>query len=165
MKNEKPLLFSTLMAALLGLSACGGGDPAETQPAAKPLSKDSPAFQTKGMVKAVRTDKTAGDVDLKFELKSRPAIGQPLQIGLAFLPKRDGEALRATFPPMSGVTIQAGPAADFGKVEAASVHRYVLTVLPQQEGVFSITAIAQLDGPAGAQIVTFAIPILVGPPA
>jgi hypothetical protein len=135
----------------------------------KPVALD-PAQEaenlTRGMVNAVSQEKVGAPVQMKFDLQSRPEIGQPLQIALAFLPQAAGNALRASFPATPNLTIQpASLPAEYQKVQADGVYRYELTVVPGENGMLIVSAIVNLDLPDGAQARTFSIPILVGPPA
>lgn len=157
---------------VLTLSACGGsGDENPPAPAAKPSvaaakGGDETAKLIKGMVSAVSTGEAGSGVDLKFDLKSRPEAGQPFKIDFAFLPNRPSEVMRATFIAAPGLTIQpSAQAPEFAQVEAASVYRHELTVVAQQNGVFSVSAIVQIDSPAGPEVRTFTVPVVVGPPA
>jgi hypothetical protein len=162
-----------LSLALCGLIAgCGddpGADPVQQGAAAHEADARTAAATaeaTKGMVAGVtNASKPGAPVDLKFKIGERPAVGKPLSIEVAFVPRVATDHLRATFIATDGLQVQPSDVpASFEKAQPASVYRYTLTVVPRDEGVYYVSAIVLMDLSSGAEARTFNIPVLVGIP-
>lgn len=152
------------------LAACGGGQEpgdAAARPATSSAGPRDPALEaTRGMVSGVSAGKPEGAaVDLKFDIKSRPELGQPLTIDIALLPKVASDIMRATFISTEGLSIRASEVpAEYRQVQPGSVHRHQLTLVPRDEGVYYVSAIVMVQTPAGELARTFSIPVVVGAP-
>jgi hypothetical protein len=156
--------------ALAGvLSGCGSGPnsaPAgsATHPAVpKTLKPADP--QSRNMVSAVPATKGGSlPVQVKFRLRERPDVAQPLEVDLAIVPVSavlervagkvevedglelvEGGEIPATDRPAEGVTIQ-----------------HTVKVLPKRDGIFTMTAVLTLDSLGRSSNETFSIPVIAG---
>lgn len=164
-----------MIAAVL-LTACGGDAPPEENspkksPAGKPAvpsaAQIAAAKLTSDMVSAVRIDDAPGEplMAVKFDLKNRPEIGQPLMISWVFLPKGAASGFTSTFVSDHGLSIPPSqPVATFSDIEPGAAYSYELKVLPAQNGVYYVSAIVQVRTDRDSRIQTFSVPIIVGTP-
>lgn len=170
MATARPLILAS--ALVLALVACGNDT--ESNPAASPVAAPVPgdaaaansvADATRGMVAGVTVGKPGGLVDLKFKVKSRPELGQPLPIDVAFIPTVASELMRATFISTEGLSVRSSEVpADYERVQPGAVYRHVLTVVPRDNGVYFVSAIVSMQTSAGDVTRTFSIPVVVGAP-
>ncbi len=119
----------------------------------------------KRMVSGVSAGKNDATVDLKFELKARPQVGQPLTIEVALLPKLVAETMRVTYIATDALAVQPVTLpGEFHNVQAGSVYHHEVSVIPRDNGVYYVSAVVLLDSDTGSVARTFAIPVVVGPP-
>jgi hypothetical protein len=158
--------------AILALTGCGedpepatAGAPAPTA-ATKPAPANDAEEATRGMVSGVAPGRAADAVvDLKFDLKSRPEVGKPLAIDIALLPKVASEVMNVTYLASEGLTVQTSTTpSKYEHVQSGSVYRHQATVVPKEEGVFSLSAIVMVQTAAGDVTRAFSIPVVVGAP-
>lgn len=156
----------------LALAACGDKDP-NAAPGQAPAKSTDPAptataenaeAATRGMVAGVSAGKAAdAAVDLKFELRSRPEIGQPLTIGVALIPHVETPSMRATFISTEGLSVRTSEVpAEYRDVQPGSVYRHELTVVPRENGVYYVSAVVMMQMDSGELNRTFSIPVMVG---
>ena len=121
---------------------------------------------TRGMVSGVAPGRAAdAAVDLKFELKSRPETGKPLTIDIALLPKVASDVMNVTYLANEGLTVQASTLPSrYERVRPGSVYRHQVTVVPRENGVFSLSAIVMVQTDAGDVTRTFSVPVVIGGP-
>ncbi len=172
MMNSSHFLIVTMLAS--ALMACGGdSEPNAGQAPAGASSADIEAAAaradiaeaTRSMVSAVSGGKQGELLDLKFELKSRPQVGEPLTIDIALIPRVSSEQLSATFIANEGLTVRASETpADYRNVQRESMYRQELIVVPKENGVYFLNAVVMIRTEAGDLTRTFSIPVLVGPP-
>ena len=60
------------------------------------------------MVSAVGTGKPYGDIELKFDLRARPVVGEPVDIDLALIPTQDLDRVSAEFQAVDGLEVSKG---------------------------------------------------------
>jgi len=104
-----------------------------------------------------------GPVGLKFQLGQRPVAGQPVVITLRLAANQPLEHLEARFHPDDGLEITQG--GDFdpqGPLDAGATVDHVLTLLPGQDGVFTVMATVTTGTAAEGVSRSFVIPIVVG---
>lgn len=164
----------TLGALVCALGACGDEKPAKapapataTTPAASKASPgDSVEDLTRDMVAGVAAGKSGGLVDLKFRLKSRPEIGQPLTIEIALLPNVPAELMRATFTATEGLSVRTSEVpAEYQRVQPGSLYRHELTAVPREQGVYFVSATVMVQSSEGEDVYrNFTIPVVVGTP-
>jgi hypothetical protein len=121
---------------------------------------------TRGMVSGVAAGRAADAVvDLKFELKSRPEVGKPLTVDIALLPKVATETMNITYLATEGLAVQPTTMpSKYERVQAGSVYRHQATVIPKENGVFSLSAIVMVQTDTGDVTRTFSIPVVIGAP-
>jgi hypothetical protein len=158
-----------LVTVLVGCSREPASDKA--QAAATPavaVSAKSPEIDAalKRMVSGVSPTKDESTIELKFELKDRPQLGQPLTISIALLPKLSANTMRVTYISTDALTVQPGGApAEYRDVLPGNVYQHELSVVPRDNGVYYVSAVVLLDSDTGSVARTFAIPVVVGAPA
>ena len=166
MKTVRVLMLCTVAAA----SAChrDAGTPPPPKPAphaSVPVAvKKGPtaAELTSGMVQAAAQGKSQLPVELKFDLPQRPAVGEPLDVDLAILPRIDagGAAIQVT----GGDGLAVAPGADqidLPAVEAGQVYRQSVKVTPGTEGVLLLGLTISLKHDDLTESRAFSIPLIV----
>ena len=154
------------------LCACSSGEtpsaPAASArpPAGAPRSQQPAAgLVPPGMVSAAKSSSGGpAPVQVKFELKARPGVAQPLDIDLAIIPASSaldevsgrvevgeglelaaGEQIPTTERPVSGVPIW-----------------HAIRVLPKKDGIFTVNAVLTLQSTGQSSSQTFSFPVIVG---
>lgn len=165
---------SLLLIALAALAtACGGKDeegaasgdapPAAAQPATPGGAE--PADVAPGeerMANAVVTSKTAAAVDLKYDMQSKPDVGQPFEIELVFVPRAPADALQVEITGLEGLRVVSGEALAFENVQAGE--RYAGKVLVQADaaGLYYIGLVAKMSSKVQTEARSFSVPVVVG---
>jgi hypothetical protein len=153
------------LAALV--AACGRGKeetanaPAEpTADTAAPAVVENP--EDKRLANAVATGKTAAPVDLKYDVLAKPAVGQPFEIELVFLPRLAANVLEVEVTGIPGLTIVSGGAVKFEGITAGE--RYATKVLAQGEanGLFYANVVVRMITDVQIEARTFSVPVAVG---
>lgn len=151
------------------LAACGSDpDPAatapvaQTQPAVQAQPAPVPVDPTAKMARAVGSGKPGAAVDIKYEFLARPETGKPVELQVALIPSAGVDSMEATFSGMEGITLAGTLTASFGSVTAGEPYKHTVSVLPNRDGVFYVTATVntQIGGATLAR--TFSIPFVVG---
>jgi hypothetical protein len=159
----------TMLASLA--AACGGGDDkaAKDDAAAAAASGQQkkpggavPAPVDDGLANAVAVGKTAAAVDLRYGLSTKPAVGTPFEVELAFTPRVHADSLEIEATGMPGLVIASGATAKFAPVKADE--RYSAKVLLQvtQTGLYYIGVTAKLTTQVQTDARTFSVPVVVG---
>jgi hypothetical protein len=116
------------------------------------------------LVSAVSSGLTGdGPVGLKFQLGQRPLAGQPVVITLRLVANQPLEHLEARFHPDEGLEITAG--GEFvpqGPLDAGATVDHILTLVPGQDGVYTVMATVTTGAAAEGVSRSFVIPIVVG---
>ena len=162
-------------AAALGavaiLGACSSG---ETPGAAASAARPSQAAQRKSlpsnvlspdMVSAVSAGGTgAPAVQVKFELRQRPAVAQPVDIDLAIVPASGAlDRVSGKVQVGDGLELVAGgeiPPTE-RPVEGVPI-LHSIKVLPKKDGIFTVSAVLGVDAAGESSSQTFSIPVIVG---
>jgi len=165
---SRNIALSIAAAALL--ASCGSrssGDGA-TQTASRPLTRKSlSAAQelSRNMVSAVAANKpSALPIQVKFELRDRPRVGQPVNLDLAIVPMSAAvDRVSGKVEGEEGLDIIDGAdiAATDRPVEGAPI-RQAVKVLPNQEGILSVHAVVAVDSGGQTSSEAYAIPLIVG---
>ena len=151
------------------LAACGSGS-TESAAAARRAAAHraiSPAdAQARNMVNAV-ADAKGGDpvpVQVKFQLKSRPDVAQPLDVDIIIVPISGSvDRVAGTVEGEEGLDIVDGgqiPAAD-RPAEGVSI-AHTIRVLPKRDGIFTLSAVLTVDSAGQSNRETYSIPIIAG---
>jgi hypothetical protein len=103
-------------------------------------------------------------VGLKFELRSIPQAGQPVDLDLAVLPDAPAiERIDGRFDGNENLTlVDGGDLAAIEKPAQGSVIRHVVRLLPKQDGIFTVTAAVTVTLANDSITRTFTIPVIVG---
>lgn len=155
-------------AAALALLACGSGEPAADGASAAKTGKPVAHRALPGsaispnMVGAVTSARTgSSNVQLKFELRERPAAAQPLDIDLVILPGpvdrvygrveasdgldlAEGDQIAPTDRPMEGMPL-----------------RHSVKVTPKKDGIYTLNAVISVESGGQTSTQTFSIPVIV----
>jgi hypothetical protein len=161
------------LAVLAALAvACGGGD---GKPAAKAAKSAAAAGEASkkvaetpgkaaddGLANAVAVGKTAAAVDLKYDLPTRPAAGQPFEVELVFLPRIPADTLDVQATGMPGLVVAGGATAAFTPVAVGE--RYVAKLLLQvpEPGLYYVGVTAKLTTKSQTDARTFSVPVVIG---
>jgi hypothetical protein len=116
------------------------------------------------MVAAVSAGKGGPPVELKFELRGAPQVGQPLDIDIAVVPDAPTiNRLYGRFQAGDGMElVDGGELASVDKPAQGTVIRHVLHVLPKQDGIFTLNAAVSVELADDSVTRTFTIPVIVG---
>ena len=162
-------------AAALGavaiLGACSSG---ETPGAAASAARPSQAAQRKSlpssvlspdMVSAVSSGGTgAPAVQVKFELRQRPGVAQPVDIDLAIVPVSGAlDRVSGKVEVGDGLELVAGgeiPPTE-RPVEGVPI-LHSIKILPKKDGIFTVSAVLGVDAAGESSSQTFSIPVIVG---
>jgi hypothetical protein len=154
-----------LSIAGLTLAACGAeSDPDATaakapQPTAKQAAPDDPMTR---MARAVGNGKPGAAVDIRYDFGSKPAVGTPTELQIAFVPHAGVDAMEIVVKGMEGVTLAGAQSVNFAEVEPEKPYMHTLSVLPDRGGVFYLSVVVTTQ--IGNQNLsrTFSIPFVVG---
>jgi hypothetical protein len=159
-----------VLLALAALAGCEGEQSDETSATTSTVKRPARIDPTADMVTAVSPSKTPGPVQLKFILGDRPQVGRPLEVEFAVLPLKPVDRVAARFSAGAGLELRHGEqmaAIENPEPGAAITHK--ITIVPQQDGIFFVSATVHADSPTESISRTFSIPIIAGtgapPPA
>jgi len=162
-------------AAALGavaiLGACSSG---ATPGAAASAARPSQTAQRKSlpsnvlspdMVSAVSAGGTgAPAVQVKFELRQRPGVAQPVDIDLAIVPASGAlDRVSGKVEVGDGLELVAGgeiPPTE-RPVEGVPI-LHSIRVLPKKDGIFTVSAVLGVDAAGESSSQTFSMPVIVG---
>jgi hypothetical protein len=161
--NVGPALAATVI--LVGCGSSKTPDLVEpAKPAAAPRNTQPGSLVSPNMVSAASGARTGpATVQLRFELRERPSVAQPLDIDVVIMPAS------ATLDRLSG-RVEAGDGLQL--TEGAQIAptdrpadgmpiRHSIRVLPTREGIFTVTAVVSLDAAGQSWSQTFSIPVIV----
>ncbi len=117
---------------------------------------------TAGMVEAASTLKSDAPIDLKFDLRTRPELGKPMEIEIALMPQVSANLgiIRVTGPDT--LTLAAGSVQfDIPNISESQVYRRVIHVTPSAEGVLVLTLNTTLKHEEVEEYRVFSIPLIV----
>jgi hypothetical protein len=155
-------LASFLSIAGLALAACGSEpDPGAAAVTAQPAQAAVADPMTR-MARAVGNGKPGAAVQIRYDFASRPAVGTPTELQIAFVPNAGVDSLEVVVSGMDGVTLAGTLIARFTDVEPSKPYLHTISVLPDRAGVFYLTVVATTQ--IGNQNLsrTFSIPFVVG---
>jgi len=155
-------LATCLSITSLALAACGSEpDPGATAVTSQP-SQSAVADPMARMARAVGNGKPGAAVQIRYDFASRPAVGTPTELQIAFVPNAGVDALDVVVSGMDGVTLAGTLSASFTDVEPSKPYMHTVSVLPDRGGVFYLTVVATTQ--IGNQNLsrTFSIPFVVG---
>jgi hypothetical protein len=104
-----------------------------------------------------------GLVDLKFRIVKRPAVGEPVEIEVAFIPAVELERLFARFQVAEGLQLVSGAETEhFEHPARGAPVGHKITVTARTDGIFYVTAIVLADSDKESVARTFSIPLIAG---
>ena len=159
--------LALVLAAAVITSGCGShSTDAGTQTPAKSAIKKAanPADRlSRNMVSAVAATKPSTlPVQVKFDLKDRPDVGQPASVDLAIVP------MSASVDRVSGkVEVDDGLDLVDGAEIAPSDRpaegvpiRHTVTVLPKRPGIYTVRAVLTVDAAGTSSTDSYSIPVI-----
>jgi hypothetical protein len=158
-------IAAILLAAAGVLAGCGTSEPEETSSSGGTAAPPKPVASNaqNDMVAAVSYGTEQGLVDLRFALLARPKVGQPVDIELALTPTVELERMFARFQAAEGLQLVSGGETQQIENPAKGVSvGHKVTVLPQADGIFYITAVVLADSEKESIARTFTIPLIAG---
>jgi hypothetical protein len=157
------------LAAIATLAGCGSEPDQSSQTTTEDKPKPSasapaaaPADPTEKMARAVGTGKPGAAVDIKYEFASRPEVGRPVELNVALIPSAGVDSMDVTFGGMDGITLAGSLMQSFSEVRAGEPHSHALSVLPDRNGVFYISASVSTQIGGASLTRAFSIPFVVG---
>jgi hypothetical protein len=157
---------------LVALPGCQRGSSTQPAGAAKPAPKaaapadtgvDPAVDATRRMAAGVPVGTSTAPVDVRFDLASVPAPGQPFQLDVAVLLQAPAPLLRIDVAGGAGLTI-ADPSGTvvLEKVQAGTVQHVPVTAASSAPGTRVFNVKVTLELPSGAESRGFAFPVIVG---
>jgi hypothetical protein len=162
------LRLVAILALIAAQAGCGGSDDSDRAASAgkatSTVRKPAPSGED-ALANAVVVGKAVAPVMLKYDLPAKPAVGQPFEIALTFLPRQAADALDAEITGMPGLTVVTGGAVHFEPVEHNG--RYVAKVLANAdaEGLYYLGVVARMVSKVQTETRAFSVPVVVGKPA
>ena len=157
------LVVIALLAACNSEPAPDAAAPA-AQPTAKPVvqAEQSPVDPTAKMARAVGNGKPGAAVDIKYDFRSKPEVGKPVEVRIAFIPTAGVESLEAKITDMEGITVAGGLNPQFNNVQAGQPYEHTFSLLAHKAGVYyvAVEVTTTIGGATTAR--TFSIPLAVG---
>jgi hypothetical protein len=165
--------LALVLAAAAILAACGSHSPGDgpgSAPAAKTVAKKpaNPLDElSRNMVSAVAATKPSMvPVQVKFELRGRPDVGQPVDIDLAIVP------MSASVDRVSGKVeaedglelVEGGDIAASDRPTERVPIRHAVKVLPRREGIFTVRASLTVSASGVASTESYSMPLIAGNP-
>jgi len=162
--------------ALAAAIAAGCGGKSEEESAAKAVTAAAEAKQAAERAEpmlagddrlanaVVVTGKSAAPVDLKYEIMTKPAVGQPFEVDLTFLPRLGADSMDVEISAVEGLTLVGDGALRFDNVQAGE--RYAAKVLAQSDvaGIYYIGVSTKMTTKVQTEVRGFSIPVVVGAP-
>jgi hypothetical protein len=114
------------------------------------------------MVAGVSQAGSEPPIGLKFLITERPQVGLPLQIELALIPSPGSEIshIHCSLQTGEGLQLQSARTFEINAPQAGVALRQDVTVVPQQEGVLSLSATLLIDLDNGSVARTYTIPLI-----
>jgi hypothetical protein len=143
----------------------GAGASAARSSQAAPRKSPPSSLLSPDMVSAVSASGAgAPAVQVKFELRQRPGVGQPLDIDLAIVPA-SGALDRVSGKVETGDGLELAAGGEIPPTERPVDGVPILhsvKVLPKKDGIFTVSAILSVDAAGQSSSQTFSIPVIVG---
>jgi len=119
----------------------------------------------RNMVSAVAANKpSALPIQVKFELRDRPQVGQPIELGLAIVPMSASvDRISGRVEGEEGLEVIEGAqiGATDHPAEGAPIRQSV-KVLPKQDGILMVHAVMTVEAAGETSSEAYAIPLIAG---
>jgi hypothetical protein len=161
------LLLGFLVAQ--ALSACGSGKSDGTEGVSSSTGihprKASPANQAmmRDMTGALAGNRTSVPVQVRFHLRERPDIGQPVDVDLAIVPAAEIDRVSGQVQTDDGLDLISGaqiPPTD--RPAQGSPIAHSLKVLPKRDGIFTFNVVLSVEYAGQNVTQTYSMPIIAG---
>ena len=114
-----------------------------------------------GMVKAVTSDTRHQAIDLRFELTSRPQVGEAVEIKLALRAIDDAADVKLTISSDPKLVIVTGGEAALGSIKAGELVSHTVTLRPTGTGIFVLDANLAATSNGGPHTLSYSMPVAV----
>jgi hypothetical protein len=175
MRHSGGAVLALLLAACLGLVACGDSSAPEPAAApAEPVPRDRgdagagrqarPAEDaaSAGLANAVATSKGGAAVDLLYDIALRPVAAQPVEVELVFEPRAAADALEIEVSAVPGLTVVSAGQARFAPVVSGDRQSTRILVVADADGRYYVNVIARMVNKVQTDARTFSVPLVVG---
>jgi len=158
----KPSLFAALP---LALCACGSsnGPATATKPGPQPRTAAATSSTTdQDLVAAVSASGSGPPISVKFRLDTKPVVGRPTQLVVALIPSEGIESshIHGAFQAADGLLLQSPRSFDVDVPHGGVSVQQEVTVVPQRDGVLSLSASVVIDYENTSLSRTYVIPLI-----
>jgi len=136
-------------------------EPAAAAPATPPANA---AEKESRMATAVVDSKTTAPVDMKYDLPSKPGLGEPFEIELAFDAWSPADMLEVEITEAPGLTVVGDKTLKFAPVEGGQSYTAKVLVKGDNPGLYYIGVVAKMSTKVQTESRAFAIPVVIGEP-
>ena len=160
----KPWLFAALP---LTLAACGSSNQPATATATQTgahakTATAGPNNADPDMVAAVSASGSGPPISVKFRLDTKPVVGRPTQLVLALIPSEGIESshIHGALQPAEGLLLQSPKSFDVDIPQGGDSVQQQVTVVPQRDGVLSLSASVVIEYQNTSLSRTYVIPLI-----
>ena len=158
----KPLLFAALP---LALGACGSSNRPATTTQTGAHNKSAAATPNNtdpDMVAAVSASGSGPPISVKFRLDTKPIVGRPTQLVLAVISAEgiENSHVHGALQPAEGLLLQSAKSFDVDIAQGGDSVQQQVTVVPQRDGVLSLSASVVIDYQNTSLSRTYVIPLI-----
>jgi len=154
------------LGAAVWLTACSG----DSAPAQVPMHFEkkpraaqqgpTPEELTAGMIEAVTVGKSSVPVAVKFDVPTRPVVGQPVDVVIALMPQVAGNAsLRVS--GTDGLRFASSGDIALAAVDPTQAYKVTIPTTPSAEGLQQIDVNVTLTHDDVTEARSFSVPLLV----
>ena len=136
--------------------------PAKT---AKSSAQKSAHDPLASMVMAVAADSRHQPFELRFELMSRPEIGQTVDVKLNLLGVDDATDVKLSISTAPTLVVVAGAEASYTSLKAGESVSHTVTLRGTKTGIFVVDIKATATANGGPRTANYAVPVAVVPAA
>jgi len=160
------VLKSLLLVALpLALGACGSSNQPATATQTGAHAKTAAAGPNNAdpdMVAAVSDGGSGPPISVKFRIDTKPVVGTPTQLVLALIPSEgiEGSHIHGALQAAEGLLLQSPKSFDVDIPRAGDSAQQQVTVVPQRDGVLSLSASVVIDYQNSSLSRTYVIPLI-----
>jgi len=176
MKQSRSFRFATGSVAIVAftvvLAGCGKGQEDTVATTPQPAATQGPdtaapapvagSPEDEKMANAVATGKTAAAVDLKYDVPVKPAVGEPFELELAFLPRLAADSLEVEVTGIPGLALISSGTSRFEGVGAGDRHVMRVLVRADAPGLFYVGVAVKMVTKVQTDARTFSVPVAVG---